>query len=64
LESKGEQLLGNLDTQYKKQFFELMTSYKDEFGLQRFQQLNLFEGDNINTSVESHFIEQGKKKKK
>ncbi|NSW52983.1 MAG: DEAD/DEAH box helicase family protein [Anaerolineae bacterium] len=59
LESKGEQLLGNLDTQYKKKVFEAMTEYHRKVGIRRYQQLSLFGDTPINTVIECYLIEQG-----
>lgn len=61
LESKGEQLLGNLDTQYKKRVFDEMTEYHKSIGVWRYQQLPLFNDENqeINTEVGFYLIEQG-----
>lgn len=61
LESKGEQLLGNVDTQYKKRVLDQMTDYHKRIGVWRYQQLPLFDDEHqkINTEIECYLIEQG-----
>lgn len=59
LESKGEHLLGNLDTQYKKKVMEVMTDQKKSKKIQKHIQRELPFGD-LNDSIESYLVEQGK----
>lgn len=59
LESKGEHLLSNPDTQYKKRVFDAMTDYHRNVGIRRYQQLSLFGDIPINTMIECYLIEQG-----
>ena len=56
LESKGEQLLGNKDTEYKKSVLDLMTQ------LHRDGKLKVIKTrlTNVNGDVEAYLIEQGK----
>lgn len=57
LESKGEHLLGNADTQYKKKVLDRMTEQRRSGKIEKIQQTNLFA---VNDQVEFHLVEQGK----
>lgn len=59
LESKGEHLMGNTDTLYKKNILDLITSVNREKKIQTFLQQELPFG-NLNQSIEAHLVEQGK----
>ena len=57
IESKGEHLLGNDNTTYKKKVLDLMTRQHKEGKIERIQQTDLFP---INEKVAFHLVEQGK----
>ena len=59
VESKGEHLLGNADSQYKKAVLDLMTEQHKMNKIERYQlkQMELFK---INEKVESYFVEEKK----
>lgn len=57
LESKGEQLLGNADTQYKKKVLDLMTKQSQEYKIEKVQQMELFA---VNEKAEFYLVEDGK----
>ena len=57
LESKGEQLLGNADTQYKKKVLDLMTKQNQEYKIEKVQQMELFA---LNEKAEFYLVEDGK----
>ncbi len=58
LESKGEPLLGNADTLYKKKGFDVMTGQTRQGKVQQYQQAQLFPNQ-IGEKTEFYFIEQG-----
>jgi type III restriction enzyme len=58
IESKGEQLAGNADTQYKKSVLELMTKQRKEKKIYTYQAELPF--GMISENVECYLIEQGK----
>lgn len=58
IESKGEHLSGNPDTQYKKSVLELMTRQQKEKKIYAFQQKLPF--GQINEAAEFYLVEQGK----
>jgi len=57
LESKGEHLLGNADTQYKQKVLNIMTDKNKHKELKRYEQLEL-PFDKINDNVEFYLVEQ------
>lgn len=59
IESKGEHLLGNADSEYKKSVLDLMTGQHQTNKIERYQfkQLGLFE---INEKVACYFVEEKK----
>ena len=57
IESKGEHLLGNKDTVYKKSVLDLMTQEKQKKRIATYQQLKLDFGK-INDQVEFYLVEQ------
>lgn len=59
IESKGEHLLGNMDTQYKKSVLELMTRQRREKKIYTYQTKLPFD-DKICEDVECYLIEEGK----
>lgn len=59
IESKGEHLLGNMDTQYKKSVLELMTRQRKEKKIYTYQTKLQFD-DKICEDVECYLIEEGK----
>lgn len=58
IESKGEHLSGNPDTQYKKSVLELMTKQKKEKKIYAYQEKLPF--GKISEDVECYLVEQGK----
>jgi len=58
IESKGEHLLGNADTQYKKAVLELMTAQRKEKKIYTYQEELPF--GKISEDIECYLIEQGK----
>ncbi len=58
IESKGEHLSGNTDTQYKKSVLELMTKQRKEKKIYTYQAELPF--GKVNEDVECYLIEQGK----
>lgn len=59
IESKGEHLLGNMDTIYKKKVMDLMTDQKKQKKIQKYEQPDLPFG-NVSEAIEAHLIEEGK----
>ena len=59
IESKGEHLLGNADSLYKKSVLELMTEQHRTSNIARYQtkQLDMF---TVNENIECYFVEQNK----
>ncbi|OGW38926.1 MAG: hypothetical protein A2Y97_02940, partial [Nitrospirae bacterium RBG_13_39_12] len=59
IESKGEHLLGNADSQYKKSVLDLMTDQHRTNNITRYQteQLDMFQ---VNEHVECYFVEENK----
>lgn len=59
VESKGEHLLGNDDTQYKKKVLDLMTEQHRNHNLERYQQkkLPMFQ---VNEKIECYLVEENK----
>lgn len=59
IESKGEHLLGNADSEYKKSVLDLMTEQHQTNNITRYQtkQFDLFQ---VNESVECYFVEENK----
>jgi type III restriction enzyme len=59
IESKGEHLLGNVDSEYKKSVLDLMTEQHKTNRIERYQmkQLELFQ---LNENVECFFVEEKK----
>lgn len=64
IESKGEHLLGNIDTTYKKKVLDVMTGEKQQKNIKAFQIQIPFEEYVINDKVECYLIEQGKEEEK
>lgn len=62
IESKGEHLLGNIDTAYKKKVLDVMTEQKKN--IKAYQTQIPFEEYVINDKVECYLIEQGKEEEK
>lgn len=59
LESKGEHLLGNHDTKYKKKVLDIMTEQTQQKDIKAYQSKIPFEEFNINDKIECYLIEQG-----
>jgi type III restriction enzyme len=57
IESKGEHLVGNADTEYKKKVLDLMTEQHKTGKIERVQQMSLFE---VNDQAEFYLIEEKK----
>jgi type III restriction enzyme len=59
IESKGEHLIGNADSEYKKAVLDFMTDQHKKNRIERFQtkQLDLFQ---VNEHVECYFVEENK----
>jgi type III restriction enzyme len=57
LESKGEQLIGNADTEYKKKVLDLMTYQSNMKKIEKVQQMSLFA---VNEKAEFYLVEDGK----
>jgi type III restriction enzyme len=59
IESKGEHLLGNADSEYKKSVLDLMTEQHQTNNITRYQtkQFDLFQ---VNENVECYFVEENK----
>jgi type III restriction enzyme len=57
IESKGEQLLGNPDTEYKKKVLDLMTYQSNMKKIEKVQQMSLFA---VNDKAEFYLVEDGK----
>jgi len=64
IESKGEHLLGNMDTIYKKKVLDIMTEQKQHENIKAYQMKIPFEGYVINDKIECYLIEQGKEEEK
>lgn len=64
IESKGEHLLGNIDTNYKKKVLDVMTEQKQLKNIKTYQTQIPFEEFTINDKVECYLIEQGKEEEK
>jgi type III restriction enzyme len=64
IESKGEHLLGNIDTTYKKKVLDVMTKQKQLKNIKAYQTQIPFEEYAINDKVECYLIEQGKEEEK
>lgn len=64
IESKGEHLLGNIDTIYKKKVLDIMTEQKQLKNIKAYQTQIPFEEYVINDEVECYLIEQGKEEEK
>ncbi|HCI57182.1 MAG TPA: hypothetical protein DFH96_00245 [Bacteroidetes bacterium] len=64
IESKGEHLLGNADTEYKKKVLDVMTSQKQLKNIKAYQTQIPFEEYTINDKIECYLIEQGKEEEK
>ena len=60
IESKGEHLLGNVDTIYKKKVLDIMTEQKKQENIKTYQTQIPFEEFVVNDKVECYLIEQGK----
>jgi len=58
LEAKGEHLVNNPDTQYKKKVLDKMTELKKEGKLKKYQTEIHFE--TLNEAIEAYLIEQTK----
>jgi type III restriction enzyme len=56
VESKGEHLLGNADTRYKKSVMDRMNEQHESGKVKKIQQTDLFA---VNDEVEFHLVEQG-----
>jgi type III restriction enzyme len=59
IESKGEHLLGNIDTTYKKKVLDLMTEVKQLKNIKVYQTQIPFEEFVVNDKVECYLVEQG-----
>ena len=64
IESKGEHLLGNADTAYKKKVLDAMTDQKQIKNIKSYQTQIPFEEYVINDKIECYLIEQGKEEEK
>ncbi|MBN2729933.1 MAG: hypothetical protein JXR53_11980 [Bacteroidales bacterium] len=64
IESKGEHLLGNIDTNYKKKVLDIMTEQKQLKNIKTYQTQIPFEEYTINDKVECYLIGQGKEEEK
>lgn len=64
IESKGEHLLGNIDTSYKKKVLDIMTEQKQLKNIKVYQTQIPFEEYVINDKFECYLIEQGKEEEK
>jgi len=64
VESKGEHLLGNVDTTYKKKVLDLMTEQKQQKNIEAYQTQIPFEEYTINDKFECYLIEQGNEDQK
>lgn len=64
IESKGEQLIGNPDTVYKKKVLEVMTNQKQKNEIKAYQTQIPFDDFVINDHVECYLIEQEKEEEK
>ena len=64
IESKGEHLLGNIDTKYKKKVLDVMTKQKQLQNIKAYQTQIPFEEYTINDKIECYLIEQGKEEEK
>jgi type III restriction enzyme len=64
IESKGEHLLGNADTTYKKKVLDVMTEQKQQKNIKAYQTQIPFEEYVVNDKVECYLIEQGKEEEK
>jgi len=64
VESKGEHLLGNIDTEYKKKVLDVMTEQKQLKNIKAYQMNIPFEEYKINDKVECYLIEDGKEEQK
>lgn len=64
IESKGEHLLGNIDTTYKKKVLDIMTEQKQSKNIKPYQTQIPFEEFMINDKIECYLIEQGKEEEK
>jgi len=64
IESKGEHLLGNFDTTYKKKVLDVMTKQKQLKNIKAYQTQIPFEEYTINDKIECYLIEQGKEEEK
>lgn len=64
IESKGEHLLGNPDSNYKKKVLDKMTEQKELKNIKAYQTQIPFEEYVINDKVECYLIEQGKEEEK
>jgi len=64
IESKGEHLLGNIDTTYKKKVLDVMTEQKELKNIKAYQTQIPFEEYVINDKVECYLMEQGKEEEK
>jgi type III restriction enzyme len=58
LESKGQQLLGNDDSNYKKAVMEVMTEQSQQSKIGNYTQ-GTFDFGEVNDKVEFYFVEQG-----
>jgi len=64
IESKGEHLLGNIDTTYKKKVLDIMTEQKQLKNVKAYQTQIPFEEYVINDKVECYLIEDGQEELK
>lgn len=64
IESKGEHLLGNADTTYKKKVLDVMNEQKHLKNIKTYQTQIPFKEFLINEKVEYYLIEQGKEEEK
>ncbi len=60
IESKGEHLLGNIDTTYKKKVLDTMTEQKKQNKIKTYQTKIPFKEFVVNDKIECYLIEQGK----
>jgi type III restriction enzyme len=61
LESKGAHLMGNPDTRYKQEVFDIMTKQRKDNAIVHYEQ-GEFDFNAVNDQVEYHMVEQGKEK--
>jgi len=64
IESKGEHLLGDIDTTYKKKVLDVMTEQKQKKEIKAYQTQIPFDEYVVNEKIECYLIEQGQEEQK